>query len=326
MKKTLLGLGLAITSLSVSAETVTLAYQNGWAYTPLYIMQDQGLVEKHAKLAGVDLKAEFRNLGSPGVIRDALIAGQVQFGAVGVPTLIQMHDKTAGDIKAVGNIVSLPMFLNTNDDKIKNVCDYKDSNGKIALPTVKSSVQAVTLQMASVKLCKLEPFALDSKTVSMTHPDGMASLLSGNSEVTGHFTSPPFQHVELEEGKGKVRKLLSSYEVLGGKTSFILLVGSEKWKTSHAKEYDVIVKAFEEAQSIASNSKKVAAETYVKIEKPKESVADVLAQMNSDDVLFDVTPSYIATYADFMFNVKTVKNKADWKALSFPNLHSKNGS
>ena len=83
MKKILSSLLMAIATIAVTAhaETVTFAYQNGWAYTPLYIMQDQKLIEKQAKAAGVDLKADFRNLGSAGVIRDALIAGQVQFGA-----------------------------------------------------------------------------------------------------------------------------------------------------------------------------------------------------------------------------------------------------
>ena len=118
---------------------------------------------------GIDLKAEYKNLGTPGVIRDAMLAGQVQFGAVGVPTLITLADKTNLEWKTVGNIVSVPMNVNTNNASAKTVCDIK---GKIALPTIKTSVQAVTLQMAAKAQCG-GATALDPKTVSMTHPDGM---------------------------------------------------------------------------------------------------------------------------------------------------------
>ncbi|MES2206327.1 MAG: ABC transporter substrate-binding protein [Pseudomonadota bacterium] len=307
------------TVASAEVNTVSFAHQNGWAYTTLYVMQEQHLVEKQAKLAGIELKADYKNLGSPGVIRDALIAKQVQFGAVGIPTLITLADKTNREYQAVGNIVSLPMYLNTTE-QVKSVCDIK---GKIALPTIKTSVQAVTLQMAAKQQCG-NALALDSKTVSMTHPDGMASLLNG--QVAAHFTSPPFQYVELEESQGKVKRLLNSYDVLGGKTSFIVLVGSNSFRQENPKAFIAVTKAFEEAQNWISSHRAEAAALYVKSEKPRESVADVTKQMASPEVLFDVTPNRIGVYARFMHEIGTVKHSLSWQELTMPNLHTKSGS
>lgn len=313
---------------TAEVKSVTFAHQNGWAYLPLYVMDKLDLVEKHAKAKNIDVKAEYKNLGSPGVIRDSLISGGVHFGAVGVPTLISLADKT--DFKMAANIVSLPMYLNTRED-VKSVCDLK-GKGKIALPTIKVSVQAVTLQMATDKYCK-DPLFLDDQTVSMTHPDAMQALLS--NQVSSHFTSPPFQYIELEKGKDleaekgmvKVKKLVDSYDVLGGKTSFIMLVGSDKFRVENPKVYEVVVAAFEEALKWINDNKKDAAKLYIEAEKSKETEADVLKQISDPNVVWDSTPDRVGVYAKFMFEkAKSVKKDMDWKFLSMPNLHGKKGS
>lgn len=320
---------MALTAQAHAAETeqVTIAYQFGWSYTPFHVMKNMGLVDKHAKAAGINLKVDFKNMGSPGIIRDGMLAGQVQYGAVGVPTLITLADKTNGDYKAVGNIVSVPMNFNINTDSaygqvkdLKQICDIQ---AKVALPTIKSSVQAVTFQMFSQKHCG-EPFKLDSNTISLSHPDGMTQLLT--NQVGGHFTSPPFNDLEIDLGKGKVKPLFDSYDVLGGPTSFILFVGSEKFRQENPKVNEVIAKAFEEAVAWTKNNKQAAAELYVKEEKSKEQVSDVVAQMSSPKVIFDTTPNNIGAYSSFMKNIGTVKKDMDWKYLSMPHLHSRKGS
>ena len=312
--------GLFAGAAHAEVGSVTLAHQFGWAYAPVYVMKAQGLVEKHAKKQGIELKADYKNLGSPGVIRDAMLAGQVQYGAVGVPTLITLADKTNLEWKAVGNIVSVPMNFNTTDAAAKTVCDIK---GKIALPTIKTSVQAVTLQIASKAQCG-GATALDAKTVSMTHPDGMASLL--NNQVDAHFTSPPFNELEVEKGAGKVRTLTDSYKILGGKTSFILLVGSDKFRSANPKANAAVTAAFEEAVQWINANKKQAAELYVKSEKTAETVDDVFKQMSSANTLFDTTPNRIGVYAKFMKEIGSVKRDMSWKDLSMPNLHERKGS
>jgi NitT/TauT family transport system substrate-binding protein len=306
--------------------SVTIAHQTGWSHTPFYVMERQKLVEKHAKELGIDLKATYPNMGTPGIIRDAMIAGQIQFGALGPPTLVELADKTFGEggtgaYKAVASIISIPMFLNTREN-VTSVCDLK-GKGKIALPTVKIAVQAVTLDMATDKFCK-DPTLLDSQEVGMTHPDGMQALLTG--QIGSHFTAPPFQNVEVAKGEGKIKTLLTSYDILGGKASFILLVGSDKFRMENPKAYQAVLLAFTEALAWINADKRRAAAFYLTQEKPRDTLEDIVKQMSDPSVLFDVTPQRIGEYAAFMHKIGTAKHLMDWKALSMPNLHDKQGS
>jgi NitT/TauT family transport system substrate-binding protein len=310
-------------SLSIRAEVteINIGYQYGIGYTPFHVMERQGLVEKYAKAAGISLKATYRNLGTPGVVRDAMLAGDVQYGAVGVPTLIILADKSDLDFKAVGNIVSLPMNFNVNTSVVG--ADFCNMKGKIALPTVKSSVQAVTLQIAAKQKCH-DSYKLDPNTVSMTHPDGMAALL--NNQVDAHLTAPPFNDLEVKMGNGRIKTLFDSYSVLGGPTSFILLVGSQKFANQNPKAHLVLVKAFEEAIAWTAKNKQQAAELYVSEEKSKDTVADVFSQMSDPKMIFDTTPNRIGVYAQFMKEIGTVKHNMSWKDLSMSNLTGRKGS
>ena len=46
-----------------------------------------------------------------------------------------------------------------------------------------------------------ETFRYDRYTVSLTHPDGVAAMLSGISEINLHFTSPPFVARERDHAR-----------------------------------------------------------------------------------------------------------------------------
>ena len=105
-------------------------------------------------------------------------------------------------------------------DRVFEILDTKsditDKPEAIALPAVKVSIQAVTLQMAAEKAFgEGQQGKLDALTVSLSHPDAQVALLSGASEITAHFGSPPFQYQQLE--KPGIRTVLNSYDVAGGR-------------------------------------------------------------------------------------------------------------
>lgn len=323
MKKSLLTMALigAFTAPAFAeVAEINFAYQTGWAYLPLHVMKEQKLVEKHAKALGVDVKANYKTLGTPAMINDAMLANNIDYGAVGIPSLITLNDKTKGQYKAIGTIVSLPMYLNTTTN-YKSICDFKEGD-KIALPSVKVSVQAVTLQMAAKQQCG-DPFKLDKFTTSSTHPDGYTSLISGN--IQGHFTSPPFQYIELKDPK--VHKMISSYDVLGGKTSFISLVGKESFTKENPKVAQAISEALQESQSWIQKNNWEATKLYFTVETPKnEDMNDVMKQLASNEVEFTSIPQGIGKYSDFMNQIGTIKSKPTWKDLTFPYVHDKKGS
>jgi NitT/TauT family transport system substrate-binding protein len=315
------------TAARAEAKEITIGYQFGLSYLPLMVMDEKDLFEKHAKATGLESKATFITLGGPGFINDGLLSGNLQFGAVGVPSLVNLWAKTAGslNVKAVGALNSMPMFLNTVNPNVKTLKDFTEKD-KISLPTAKISVQAITLQMAVAKEFGQDQFnKLDRFCVSMSHPDSMTALLSGASEVTAHFGSPPFQYREL--GNPKVRKVLNSYDVLGGPSTFTLVVGSGTFRDANPKTYAAFVSAFQEAQDWINQNKKEAAELYVKFTNSKEPLDEVQKQLGDPDIEYTLTPKNVMKYADFMFKVGSIKRKAEsWKDLAHPNLHTLPGS
>ena len=90
--------------------------QYGISYLPLMIMEDQKLVEKHAKAAGLDdLKVTWAKFAGGNVMNDALLSNSLHFAAGGVAPMVTLWAKTRGnyDVKAVAALNSMPLYLNT---------------------------------------------------------------------------------------------------------------------------------------------------------------------------------------------------------------------
>jgi NitT/TauT family transport system substrate-binding protein len=320
----LIGSGLARAEVG----ELRVAEQYGISYLPLMIMEDQKLVEKHAKAAGIaDLKIGWTKFAGGNVMNEALLSGSLHFASGGVGPLVTMWAKTRGnyDVKAVAAINSMPLYLNTRNPAVKTIKDFTEKD-KIALPAAKVSIQAVTLQMAAEQAFGPgQQNRLDAFTVSMSHPDGQMALLSGSSEITGHFSSPPFQYQQLE--KPGIHTVLNSYDVLGGPATFNAVWGTSKFRTENPKVYGAFVAALEEATALINKDKRWAAETYLRISKDKDSVDSILKMLNDPKIVYTTTPQNIVKYVDFMFKVGSIKAKADsWKDLFFPNVHNLPGS
>ena len=145
---------LALLSPAVRAELaeINVAQQYGIGYLSLMMMEEQKLIEKHAKAAGLDVKVNWAKFAGGNVMNDALLSGSLQFASGGVGPLITIWAKTKGnlDVKGVAALDSMPLYLNTRNPNVKSVKDFTEKD-RIALPAVKVSVQAVTLQMAAEK-------------------------------------------------------------------------------------------------------------------------------------------------------------------------------
>src|SRR6185312_4269295 len=108
--KSLLTLAAAALSLSVlpaaNAEMseIHVSRQYGISYLPLMIMEDQKLIAKHAKAAGVDVKVDWSKFASGAVMNHALLSGNLQFASGGVAPFTTLWAKTRGnlDVKAAG--------------------------------------------------------------------------------------------------------------------------------------------------------------------------------------------------------------------------------
>ena len=217
------------------------------------------------------------------------------------------------------------MQLNTRNPNVKSIRDLTEKD-KIAMPAVKVSMQAIVLQMAAAQVFGEANYAkLDGLTVSMAHPDAMATFLSGGGEINNHFTSPPFIQKELE--KPGITKVLNSVDVLGGPISFNVVAATSKFYSENPKLYAVFIKSLEEATEFINKDKRAAAEIYIKMTKDKSPVEDILKIINDPQIEYSLLPKNIMKMVDFMHKSGAIKVKpASWKDLFFPNMHNLAGS
>ncbi|MDA8109220.1 MAG: ABC transporter substrate-binding protein [Betaproteobacteria bacterium] len=320
----------AAAALPVRAEVgeVRIAQQYGVAYLPLMYMEHQKLLEKHAKEAGLgDVKVKWATFAAGNVMNDAPLSGTLDFASGGIAPLITLWAKTRGnlDVRGVCAMSTMPLYLNTRDASVKSIKDFTGKD-RIALPAVKVSFQAVNLQMAAAKAFGKEHYAeLDRLTVSLKHPDGMAALLSPASEITAHFTAPPFQYQELEHPG--IHTVLDSYKIVGGPHTFTVVWATDAFRRKNPKIYRAFLAAFKEAIAEINRDKTAAAANYIKWADYKGPQDLPLKVLDDPQVKFTMTPLKVTTYADFMYGIGSIKVKPkSWKDLFFPEVHGLPGS
>ena len=153
----------------------------------------------------------------------------------------------------------------------------------------------------------------------------MTALLSGSSEITGHFGSPPFQEYELD--KPGMHRLLNSYDVLGGPATFNLVWTSSKFRSENPKVYAAFLKALDEATAMINKDKAWAADEYLRISKDKAPRAAILQILNDPEVVYTTTPQNILKYVNFMHKIGSIKVEPEsWKDLFFPEAQNLAGS
>lgn len=311
---------------AVGSRILRITTQYGLSYLPLTLMQDRHLIEDEAKASGLGkVEVEWTTLSSGAAASDALLSGSADFVAVGVAAHLTLWDKTGGDVRALCAISNAPMYLNTLNPAIKTVKDFTPSD-RIALPASKVSAQAVVLQMAAAQAFGDADYArLDKLTVSMKHPDGMAAMLGGRSEITAHLTSEPFQEQELKDPR--VHRVFSSYDVMGGPHTHIDLCATREFHDKNPKLCEVVLRAIEKADQQIKQDPKAAAEVYLRISKSNESLEDVMQQMQTSGLEYSTAPAKLGAFADFMHRVGTIKTKpASWKDLFFAEVQELAGS
>ena len=308
-------------------KTVRLAKQFGISYLPLTIMEDKKLLEEQAQKLGVEVKTEWLQLSAGSPMNEALISGNLDFASGGVGPLLTIWSRTRANlkVKGVAAINSMPIWLTTINPDVKTIKDFTEKD-RIALPAVKVSIQAVTLQMAAEQAFGPGQHGrLDTLTVSMSHPDGMAAMMSGRSEVTGHFTSAPFQYQELADPR--VRKVVDSYDVLGGPHTFNVVWAATRFRDENPKIVEAFVAALDEAMKFINANRKEAAEIWVRAENSRMPAAEAERIIRLPENEWTMTPKKVMAYADFMSRNGLIPARPEsWKDLFFPEVHGLPGS
>jgi NitT/TauT family transport system substrate-binding protein len=228
-------------------------------------------------------------------------------------------------VHGVASLNSMPLYLNTIKPEIRTVRDFTDQD-RIALPAVRISIQAVTLQMAcEAAFGPGQHGRLDNITVSMSHPDAMAAMMSGRSEIDAHFGSPPFQNQQLQDSH--VHRVLSNYEVLGGPASFNFVWTTARVREQSPKSYRAFFDALKESIDWIRANPREAAAVYIRMENSRLAPEFVEGLLTNPEHVFTIAPQNTMRYAEFMARTGTATAKPDdWKDMFFPELHDLQGS
>ena len=316
-------LGASATAPRAEMSEVTIAQQFGVAFLPLMLMERDGLIEKHAKAAGIEVKTNWQKVAGPSVINDGLLSGTVHFGTVGAPSLITLWSKTKGNvgIKGMAAITSYPLYFVTRNPDLKSLKDLS-AKDKIAVPSVKISTQALMLQMAAFDLFGPGSYQkFDELTVSLSHPDAMVALMNNTSGVNAHFATSPFYEAEMKIPGARV--LTTSYDILGGRASALVVITTTKFHDANPKIYKAFLAAEKEAIETINKDKRAAAKAYLEIANDKKStLEEIFAVINDKDYVYTLSPEKVFKTAVFMGKVGTVKDPpAKWQDLFFPDIH-----
>jgi NitT/TauT family transport system substrate-binding protein len=298
------------------AKQLRIVKQPGLGYLQLIVMREMKLIEKRAP--GVDV--EWRQLTSGPVIRDAMLAGQMDVGSGGLGPFIQAIDKGL-DWKTLGALDDMPLYLNCARDDIKSLKDLKPTD-RIAMPAI-GSMQHVVLQMQAEKDLG-DPKKLNAQIVAMAHPDATAAILS-KREITCHLTSPPYQYEQLRDSG--IHKVFDSYQTAGGAHTFNLVWASEKWVKANPKLTKAFVDALKEATDFINDKPAEAARLYATSEKSRSTQEELLKDMKAEGIKYTMTPTGLVKFATFMKKIGMIKTvPASWRDYAFEHLHGLPGN
>ncbi len=301
----------------------------GIGFLPLLVMEQQKSIEKRAaELGHKGLKVTYANLGGPAVVNDALLSGAAHMAPAGPPAFLFLWDRTRDNaqIAGIAAMTSLPMYLNTTNPRIKALRDITEKD-RMAVTAIKVSIPAIIMQMAARKeFGEKETFRYDRFTVGLPHPDGVAALLSGISEINLHFTSVPFHTRELKDPR--VRTILTTDDVMGGSTTFTMLYTTRKFHAENPLTYKAIVRAVRDAIEYINQDKRGAAQIYFdSIGGKGETIEEIMTALNDPRNVITMVPQNTLKYAHFMNDIGSLKNRAgSWKDLFFPEIHDLPGN
>jgi NitT/TauT family transport system substrate-binding protein len=301
-----------------------LARQYGISHLAMALMDQLQLVQHQAEKAGLkDLKVTWSRFSDGPGMNEALLSGNLDIANGGLTALIVLWDKSKGAYVGLSALSSMPAVMMTRDPAITSVKDFKESD-RIALVS-RVSMQAIILRMLVAEAYGKDQSAkLDHLTVPLPHPDAMAALLSGRSEITAHFTAAPYYQQETTAG---LHRAFSSYGILGGPVTYSVAWTSKKFIEQNPRTTQAVLAAIEEATDIITNDPRRAAVAYLKAEDSSLRVDAVEAMIKDPENVFTTIPQNVMKFVNFMTETGTVKSPANsWKDLFTSLIADKPGS
>jgi NitT/TauT family transport system substrate-binding protein len=313
------------------AETNVLRVSKGFGihYLALYVMEARRLVEQHAAAAGLGaVKVTYAVVDGGNVVNDAMLSGSLDVAALGVPGFLALWDKARTvpqyEVKGLSAVGAGSVWLVTRNPNVRTLADFTDKD-RIAVPGIKTSFVAIVLEMAAAQAFGRANYAkLDPLTVMLPHPDALTAMLSRRSEITSHFSSPPFSYIEADQPD--FHRVVNSADVVGPMT-IIMASARKSFYDANPKLAAAFVAAVEEAATFIAANKREAARIYISLAKVKTGEDELLRMLDDPDTHYSAVPEGVMKYATFMSGIGTLKAPlASWKDVFFPVIQDKPGN
>ena len=321
-------LAIGIGQARAEVPEIRLARQYSMGYLQFNVMDHDKLIQKHAARLGIpEVKVTWAQFNGPSTMNDALISDSIDIVAGSPSGMLTIWGRTRGtaqEVRAISALVSLPFKLNTNDPEIRSVDDLHRC-GKIAVPSIKVSSPAMTLQMAAAKAYGIKEYArFDSLTVSMSAPDATIVLLTKQGGVNCAFGLPPFLQQQLQNAS--IHSVLNSFDVAGGPNTYTTAYTSARFRDRSPVLFRALYAALTEATERVNADPRQASRYWIEDGNSKLSLDFVHAAATEPQVRWTMVPERTMVWAEFMASVGTLKVKpVSWKDYFWPEAHGMEG-
>ena len=309
--------------------TLRIVVPNDLAALPLIIAAHERLVEKQLEargLAGVSVQWLTPNGGNP---IEELLNGQADIVAttdlVGFVLAWDERSGTPQEIRGLAALARMPYTLLSRNPAIATIRDFT-AKDRIAVPTLKTSLPAVMLEMAAADEWGASHFdKLDALTVALGSNEAADALHSGKGEINADFARMPY--ADDERADPAIHRVMDSFDIAGPHNVGILAT-TALFRDGNPTLCAAFVGAVTEAGEFIKASRGAAAEIYDSMEKDNDIPIEDLTDMLGDpDTGYSPAPSGMQRLVGFLHQIGRVRHSPDsWQQIFFPEIYKLPGS
>ncbi|MCR4746140.1 MAG: ABC transporter substrate-binding protein [Lachnospiraceae bacterium] len=281
--------GCGKTEQAQTPKEINVAYQYSLGYAPFIVMKDLNLVEK---AYGDDITVNWVQMNNGSEISEALVSGDLDVGAMGVPVAVT-GIQAGSPYKIAFGMSSQPYAIVTSNENINSLSDISDSD-QIAIVNI-NSMQHVILAMAA-KAELGDAHALDSRLTVLNNADGYEAMISG--VVSCHMVISPYNFLEVNNSEVEMHEIDAISNVWDKNNTAIVGVIAEEMKNDEPEVYDAFIEAYNEATAFIeenpTDTAKYLAEGY------DASEEDIEAWITDERSNYDSTLHGVMNMVDFM--------------------------
>ena len=229
---------------------ITIAYQPSIGYAPLLVMKEKGLIEK---AYDGDIKVNWKEMNNGSEITEALTAGSLDVGCVGVPVAVT-GIKAGSPYRIAFGISAQPYAIQTNNPDIKSLKDITKKD-QIGITNINSQPHILLAMWAKNELG--DAHALDGNLTVLSNPDGYSSIVSG--AVSCHMVISPFNFMETASKEKAIHEIPVDSSVWADDNTALVAIATQSLKNDRPEVYEALIQAADDAdQYIADQPEEVA--------------------------------------------------------------------